>query len=149
MPDNRTRGILFLALGAVFPLVLLIGGGVISSTHGDYWTRVFVCAYLIGLGFPGVWVYQSAKRTRVSSPVLSSRPSMPQRLMSAAFLGVAMVFWALFFKSEFFATPAAQHGFFIFTGLALAQFIPLGLGSLWSQPDSPLFAKDLDSAPRP
>lgn len=74
---------------------------------------------------------------------------MPQRLMSAAFLGVATVFWALFFKSEFFATPAAQHGFFIFTGLALAQFIPLGLGSLRAEGESPCIPPEGEPAPRP
>lgn len=131
----KRNGILMLGMGIVFPIFFLIGGGVVDSTNGMYWTAVFATSYVVGLVFPGTLVYFSAKAggcAAKSSTGGCKRRRAPwlTSLVSTIAIGVGMILTQLLIGSDVFTTSLGQHGFLIMMGLGLAQFVPLGLGML-------------------
>lgn len=136
MHTQKQRGILFLAFGFLFTAVFLIGGGVLTSNNGSYWTFLFLMAFAVALVFPGRLVYRSAKSQPLSC-IAATSGKIPWPLFLMVFLAVGMIpLWLWFFRSDFFTTGAGQHLFIILMGMGLAQFLPLGLG-FWMRSPAP------------
>lgn len=128
MITDRNRGMLFLGLGMFFPVIFLIGGGVLTATHGGYWTLVFLAAYLLGLAVFGLPVYKSATVTTSNSHGSKS----PRTVLAVLrFLpAILMPFWSVLFRSEAFASELGSHLFIVGMGISLSFFVPLGLGMM-------------------
>ena len=134
---NRHRGILMLGFGVLFTAVFLVGGGVITSTNGGYWTAIFGIGYVPGLVIAWPWVYRSAR----ASQSTEDRPPFTagQYLVGALIVGLMFAGSLLFIRSDLFTSDPAQHAFMFGMGFCLAQFGPLGFGLLRagnSQPET-------------
>lgn len=125
--DQKTHGVLALLAGLLLPVMLLVGGGFVTATHASYWCGVFGFAYAIGLVFPGIFVFLSARtQTNIQTRQETMNIQYPwigSFIAIAAFLGSSV-----FFKSDFFASSAGKHTFTIIEAVFMAQLIPLGLG---------------------
>ena len=122
-----------IALGLFFVPMFLIGGGVIDSTNGSYWTGLFLVTYFLGLFFPGVLVFFSTvasanEETPTPKPVTRKDLIVKWIALSVMLSGAIMT--PEFFRSDLFASSAGQHMFIIGMAIALAQFLPLGMGFL-------------------
>lgn len=128
MITDRNRGMLFLGLGMFFPVIFLVGGGVLTATQGGYWTLVFLAAYLLGLAVFGLPIYKSA--TVATSISHGSKSKSPRTVLAVLrFLpAILMPFSFVFFRSEAFASELGMHLFIVGMGISLSFFVPLGLG---------------------
>jgi hypothetical protein len=125
--STRHRGILLLSLGLFFTVTFLVGGGVVTSTNGGYWTTVFILGFVLGLACAGPFVYRSAKATGGKS---TDRIPMAAYLVGPVVIGLTFPIWLALFRSDLFSSNLVQHTFMVCMGLGLAQFVPLGLGFL-------------------
>jgi hypothetical protein len=119
---------LFLGFGVLFTAVFLVGGGVITSTHGGYWTANFGIGYVLGLVIAGPWVCRPAR----ASHAADERPALTggQYLIGALIVGLMFAGFLMFIRSELFTSDSVQHVFMIGMGFCLVQFGPLGFGLL-------------------
>jgi hypothetical protein len=125
MHSLKQRGLLLLSLGFFFPVVFLLGGGVLTSTHGGYWSLIFAAGFVIGLACPGAFVYRSALARHAES---NKRVPRVICYVGSVMLGLTMPLWLEIFRSGLFSTSAGQHAFFVVMGVCLAQLVPLGVG---------------------
>jgi drug/metabolite transporter (DMT)-like permease len=129
LKDLHQRGILFLALGLLFVVTFLAGGGVISSTNGGYWTGIFFLSFLGGLLGIGPFVYRSANNTLdIPRPTQDSKWPLKVHLINTMGIVLMIPLSQVFFRSELFRTPVVMHLFIIGMGMSLSMFFALGLG---------------------
>jgi hypothetical protein len=127
--DLHQRGFLLLALGLFFVIVFLIGGGVVSSTNGGYWTGIFFVSFFGGLVSIGPFVYRSAKNTfDIPRPTQESKWPLKMHLLNTMGMLLMIPLSQAFFRSELFRTPVVMHLFILGMGLSLSMFFALGLG---------------------
>jgi hypothetical protein len=127
--DLHQRGLLLLALGLFFLATFLIGGGVVSSTNGGYWTGMFFLGFFGGLVSIGPFIYRSAKTTlRVPRPVQESKWSWKFHFISTMAIVLIFPLSQAFFRSELFRSPLVMHLFILGMGISLSLFFALGLG---------------------
>jgi hypothetical protein len=128
---RKTLGIWAIIAGLLFPVILLVGGGFVTATNASYWCGVFGIAYAIGLVFPGILVYLSAKKQREVQT--QKAPVKMQFFWVTSFMTIAVSLGSsAFFKSDFFASSVGKHAFTIIEAVFIAQMIPLGLGWYFS-----------------
>jgi hypothetical protein len=125
--STRHRGILFLSLGLFFAVTFLVGGGVVTSTNGGYWTLVFFLGFVLGLACVGPFVYRSA---RASCGTSTKRVPKAAFLVGLVVIGLTFPISLALIRSDVFSSNLVQHLFLVCMGLGLAQFVPLGLGFL-------------------
>lgn len=137
MITDRKRGILFLGLGMFFAVVFLVGGGVLTATNGDYWTLLFLAAYLLGLAIFGLPVYRSASLATCNSPASKSKSPPAVRRFLPAILVPLWLLSLAFLRSEAFASELGMHVFMVGMGVGLSLFVPLGLGMMHRSGEQP------------
>ena len=120
---NKTRGLLFLAVGTIIPFLFLFGGGIVSSGNGAQLTSVFIAIYLLGILITTPLIFRS--KPQLASEVKPR--TFTARILGVIFPVIFMLLVMMFFKSRAFASNFGQYAFIIFTGFALSCFIPLGL----------------------
>jgi hypothetical protein len=131
MISDKSRGMLLLGFGAVFTVVFLAGGGVLTATNGGYWTLVFLAAYLCGLAVLGPLVYKSATKAACGSHETHSRSSgAMRRFLPALLFPLSLALSLAVVRSDTFATELGMHVFMIAMGIGLSLFVPLGLGTM-------------------
>ncbi len=131
MITDRNRGMLFLGLGAVFIVVFLAGGGVLTATDGGYWTLVFLAAYLFGVAVFGPLIYKSAIGIACNSHGAKSKSAgVIRRFLPAILCPLSLILPLALFRSDAFATELGMHIFVIGMGVGLSLFVPLGLGTI-------------------
>jgi len=125
MNNTALRGILFLGIGLVAIVTFLFAGGVVNSTDGSYWTKLFVGSFGVGLVCPGLLVYRSAKATVPTSQQIIPRPV----LVGGVFLfGLSFGLSQFVLGSRYFASITGHHAFIVLMGLLLAQLVASGVG---------------------
>ena len=134
MVSRGQRVMLFLVFGVFFTVVFLVGGGVVSSSNGGYWTGIFGIGYAMGLVIAGPWVYRSARAMHLVDDrrALSAR----QYLIGSLIVGLMFACSLAFVRSDLLSSSPIQHAFMIGMGFCLAQFAPLGLGFLQTRNES-------------
>ena len=134
MLDTRHRGILLVAFGFFFAVAFLVGGGVITSSNGGYWTTMFVLGFVLGLACAGPFIYRSAKSCggKTTCGRSMNRESKTSRLIGVVVIGLTASLSQAFFRSDLFSSNLVQHIFMICMGLSLSLFVPLGLGFLYA-----------------
>lgn len=130
---NKQRGVMFLAFGLFLPTVFLVGGGVLGSTNGLYWTMVFGAGYMAGLLVVGPYVFHSAM-------TISHNQSQPLPKWFFVFwpikFVIIFVLTSMFMRSEWFSGNIGRYVFLLAMGFCLELFVPLGLGMMMA-PERP------------
>lgn len=136
---TRRQGWIFLACGTFFVPFFLIGGGLLRSGFGAFWSGLFAAAFTGGMVFPGWYVYL-ATRSAVQAGHMSKPHEPPPKLAwRVSCLGylltwLSMPLWLMFFRSDMFSSFWVQSAFIVFVGMALAQLFVLGLAYLHALP---------------
>jgi hypothetical protein len=143
MISIRHRGAFMLAICAFFTITFLVGGGVVASTNGGYWTMVFLVGFVLGLACAGPFVYRSAKAT---SDQYNQHGPRKVSYLGSVVMGLTFPLSLAFFRSSLFASNLVQHIFVFGMGLSLSLLVPLGLGFLYAD-EKQMPALDLTAEP--
>jgi hypothetical protein len=130
--NHRQSGLFFLALGLFFPILFLIGGGILTATNGLYWTTVFAIAYAASLIAIGPMIYRGvlSKAHRPAPPETSSNQPRRHQFIAVGMMGLAFLGSKWFIESPAFTTTLGVHSFLVVMAACLSCFLPLGLGML-------------------
>ena len=128
--STLNRGIFFIIVGFLNPVIFLIGGGVVSSTFGHHWTNVFGASMVFGWTFIGPWIYLSAKKAPTKVNIEAPKTTRSNSFKTHVWGILSMLCWLAFFRSKAFESNVVQHAFMIFMGLSQSLFLPLGFGYL-------------------
>ena len=129
---NKQLGMALFGFGLFFAVTFLIGGGVVTSTSGAYWTVVFFASSIVSLLLFGPILYRKVLAERSNQ----NQPSAPSRNRGRFSFAILLIFplcfvasrW--FIASPLFATSVGTHLFVSLMGVCLSLFVPLGFAMM-------------------